>query len=222
MKIKKILFKNSIIQYFLSLVAALYIYFVSFSSSIKISNKHIPNYFWENKKPFILVFWHSQLMMISFSWKFKKKINILASGHSDGRFGALIGNYFNLRNIKTSDNKKNLSLRPVFKILNSNEYIGITPDGPRGPKEKISEGVIKIANKTKIPIIPIGFWSSKNFSLKSWDSFLITYPFSKCSFVWGKPIKIEGINNKEQIKKYQMILEQQINLCIKEAKLKCR
>ena len=72
-----------------------------------------------------------------------------------------------------------ISLRPIFKLLKSKQYIGITPDGPRGPKEIASEGIIKIAKSTNIPIIPVGFWSSKNFQLKSWDSFLITYTFFK-------------------------------------------
>ena len=111
-------------------------------------------------------------MMISFTWSYKKKLNILASGHSDGRFGAIVGKFFKLNNIQTSKNNKNISLRPVFKLLKSQQYIGITPDGPRGPKEQVSEGIIKIARKTNVPIIPVGFWSSKNFKLKSWDSFL--------------------------------------------------
>ena len=72
-----------------------------------------------------------------------------------------------------------MSLKSIFKLLNDNNYIGITPDGPRGPKEIVSEGIIKIAKSSKVPIIPVGFWSSKNFKLKSWDSFLITLPFSK-------------------------------------------
>ena len=30
-----------------------------------------------------------------------------------------------------------------------NNYIGITPDGPRGPKEIVSEGIIKDSKKNK-------------------------------------------------------------------------
>ena len=114
---------------------------------------------------------------------------------------------------------KSISLRPIFKILQSNNYIGITPDGPRGPKEKVSEGIIKIAKISKIPIIPIGFWSSKNFSLKSWDSFLITLPFSKCSFVWGEEIYIPKNLSDNEIQNFQKILENKINDCMSRAKI---
>jgi len=161
-------------------------------------------------------------MMISFSWLIKKRVNILASGHSDGRFGAIVGKYFNLRNIAVSKKNKNLILRTILNILNENSYIGITPDGPRGPKEQASEGIIRIAKKSNIPIIPVGFWSSKNFKLNSWDSFLITLPFSKCSFVWNDPIEIPEDLNDDQISNFQKILKEKIDQSIKRAKENCK
>ena len=219
MKIKKKILKNLLIQHILASIFALYILIVKLTSKINIEKDNYPNEFWQNQKPFILAFWHSQLMMSSFSWSYKKKIHILASGHSDGRFGALVGNFFKLNNIQTPNKNKSLSLRPIFKLLKSHEYIGITPDGPRGPKEIASEGIIKIAIKTGIPIIPIGFWSSKNFTLKSWDSFLVTLPFSKCNFVWGKAITIPKNIKDSEIMDFQNILKIKIDDCIKKAKL---
>ena len=222
MQIKKKILKNFIIQNILAFFASIYILIVKLTSTIQYENQSIPEKFWNSNKPFILAFWHSQLLMIHFSWKINKKVNILASGHSDGRFGAIVGKYFNLNNIQVSDKKKSLSLRPVFKLLSNNNYIGITPDGPRGPKELVSEGIIKISKTANIPIIPIGFWSSNNFKLKSWDSFLITFPFSKCSFVWSKPLIIPQNINEKQIQHYQKLLEKKINQGIKKAQINCQ
>ena len=222
MHIKKKLLKNFFVQNFLGFLTFLYIYAVNFTSSIQFENESIPNKFWNNDKPFILAFWHSQLMMIGFSWKKNKNVNILASGHSDGRFGAIVGKYFNLNNIQTSKKNNSISLRPIFKLLNDNNYIGITPDGPRGPKEIVSEGIIKIAKSSKVPIIPVGFWSSKNYKLKSWDSFLITLPFSKCSFVWSKPLEIPYNIQENQIQHYQKLLQEKINQNVKRAQNNCQ
>jgi len=218
MKIRKKIIKNFFIQNILVLLAILYIQFVKFTSKIRIENNNYPNKYWKDEKPFILAFWHSQLMMVSFSWSYKKKINILASGHSDGRFGAKVGNFFKLNNIQTSNKNKNLSLRPVFQLLKSRQYIGITPDGPRGPKEKVPEGIIKIAKSSNVPIIPLGYWSSRNFTLRSWDSFLITLPFSKCNFVWGEAIKIPKNLKDNEIIDFQKIIKNKINECIEKAK----
>ncbi|HJO13795.1 MAG: lysophospholipid acyltransferase family protein [Pelagibacteraceae bacterium] len=222
MRIKKKLLRNFFVQNILGFFTFLYIRTVNLTSSIQFENETIPKQFWNNDKPFILAFWHSQLMMIGFSWKKNKNVNILASGHSDGKFGAIVGKYFNLNNIQTSKKNKSISLKSIFKLLNDNNYIGITPDGPRGPKEIVSEGIIKIAKSSKVPIIPIGFWSSKNFKLKSWDSFLITLPFSKCSFVWSKPLEIPNNIHKNQIQYYQKLLQEKINQSVKKAQNNCQ
>ncbi len=217
MSFKKKIFKFSFTQKILAFIGYLYILLVGYTSKIQIKNSELPEKLWREKKPFILAFWHGQLMMIGHVWKSKAILNMLASSHSDGRFGAYIGNYFNLKNIEVKSNNKSTSLRRVFKILKDRNYIGITPDGPRGPNRKVSEGIIKIAVHSQVPIIPLGFASNKNLKLKSWDSFLITYPFSKCRFVWGKPIIIPSSTNDNDLDKYKVFLEEKINDCINSA-----
>ena len=219
MKIKKKIIKNYFVQQLLALVSVIYIKLVAVTSSIIIKNIESPQFYWKNNKPFILAFWHSQLMMISYCWKSETKINILASGHSDGRFGAIVGKYFKLNNIPTSSNEKSISLKPVFTLLRNSQYIGITPDGPRGPNQKVSDGIIKISKATQVPIIPIGFASSKYRTLKSWDSFLITKPFSKSAFVWGKAITIPKNFTDNQIEDYKNKLEKELNICVEKAKI---
>ena len=218
MKIIKRLLKNFFIQNILAILVVLYIFFVKFTSKINYINLSIPQSFWEIDKPFILAFWHSQLMTISFTWKGTKKINILASSHKDGRFGSIVGRYFRLKNIPINKNKSDQAIRKIYQKIKNKEYIGITPDGPRGPKEIVSEGIIKIARATNTPIICCGFWSSKNFRLNSWDSFLISLPFSKSCFVWAKPLHIPKETKDIEIKNYQKILKNIIDSSINKAK----
>ena len=220
MSFKKKLFKFSIAQKFLAYIGYLYILFVGITSKIEIINQEFSNKMLKERRPFILAFWHGQLMMIGHVWKSKAVLNMLASSHSDGRFGAYIAGHFNLKNISIEAKNKSPSLRKVFKILNNGNYLGVTPDGPRGPSQKVSEGIIKIAINSQVPIVPLGFASSKNFKLKSWDSFLITYPFSKCKFIWGDPITIPQTTKDAEIEMYRLFLEEKINSCIHTAKSK--
>jgi len=210
----KKIFKYSLFQKFLAYIGYIYILFVCLTSKIKIKNDQLSKKMLLDKEPFILAFWHSQLMMVGHVWKSKNTLNMLASSHSDGRFGSYIAGHFNLKNISIMAKNKSPSLRKVFKILNEKNYIGITPDGPRGPNKKVSEGIIKIAMHSQVPIIPLGFASNKNFKLNSWDSFLITYPFSKCNFVWGEPITIPSSTKEYEIEKYKIFLEDKINSCV--------
>ena len=220
MSFKKKIFKFSISQKILAFIGYLYILFVCYTSKIQIVNSELPEKLWRENKPFILAFWHGQLMMIGYIWKSKATLNMLASSHSDGRFGAYIAGHFNLKNISIESKNKSPSLRQVFKILNNGDYLGVTPDGPRGPHQKVSEGIIKIAINSQVPILPLGFASSKNFRLKSWDSFLITYPFSKCMFIWGDPIVIPSTVKDSEIEKYKLFLEEKINYCVNTASSK--
>ena len=45
------LVKNSLIQNFLALITALYIYFIRMTSNIKYENMHVPEFYWKNNKP---------------------------------------------------------------------------------------------------------------------------------------------------------------------------
>ena len=119
----KKIFKYRSTQHILGFFAAIYIFFVKLTSRICITNLQVPKLFWDDNKPFILAFWHSQLMMISFCWKSKYGINILASGHSDGRFGAIVGKYFKLKNIPTYVDGQNKNIRLIYNLLKNNKYI---------------------------------------------------------------------------------------------------
>jgi len=218
MSFKKKIFKFTFSQKILAFIGYLYILIVGYTSRIQIKNSELPEKLWRENKPFILAFWHGQLMMIGHVWKSKAVLNMLASSHSDGRFGAYIASHFNLKNVSIMSKNKSPSLRKVFKILKDGNYIGITPDGPRGPNRKVSEGIIKIAVHSQVPIIPLGFASNKNLKLKSWDSFLITYPFSNCRFVWGEPITIPSSTKDDDLDKYKSFLEEKINECMNLAK----
>jgi hypothetical protein len=68
--------------------------------------------------------------------------------------------------------------------------LAITPDGPRGPRYVVQEGVMALAQLTGLPIIPFGFYAHRKIQIKSWDRFQIPLPFSRCDLNLGKPIYI--------------------------------
>ena len=133
MHIKKKLLKNFFIQNILGFFTFLYITAVKLTSSIQFENESIPQQFWDDDKPFILAFWHSQLMMIGCSWKKNNNVNILASGHSDGRFGAIVGKYFNLKFFEDQNPIGIIGTFDVFAIfIMPSETISFGPLGPSG------------------------------------------------------------------------------------------
>ena len=57
---------------------------------------------------------------------------------------------------------------------------GITPDGPLGPRHVFKAGAIYLASQSGIPIVPITVSYGRFWRLKSWDEFLLPWPFT-----WG-------------------------------------
>ena len=110
--------------------------------------------------------------------------------------------YFDIKTIIGSSSKGGSeAIRNIIKSLKSGISIGMTPDGPRGPRMKINSAIIKIASLTGNKIIPLSYSVKKKIFLNSWDKFLVALPFGKGCFIWGKPIKIKkNISHNEDLK----------------------
>ena len=191
--------KNYFIKKFLSLVGALYIYIVYVSSQKTFINKdNFDKLILENKS-FIYALWHDQLLLSPFTWQTKNRIDILISKHKDGDIIADLVKYHGFNSIRGSTNnpskvkEKNTisSIRKIIKTLKANVSIGITPDGPRGPRHKVSEGTINIARISNKKILPMALAYKEQWVLNTWDKFIIPKPFNKICIVWGDTIDIE-------------------------------
>ena len=78
-----------------------------------------------------------------------------------------------------------MALRELTSILEKGEDVALTPDGPRGPKYRISPGIIKLSQLTGVPVMPIHIQYSSFWELKSWDAFRIPKPFSRVTVIFG-------------------------------------
>lgn len=183
-------------------IGAKYIKFVSFTTKWSFTNKKYVENLWKKNEAFILCFWHGRLLMMPLSWNKEKKINVLISAHSDGQLLSKTVKYFNIETITGSSSKGGSeAIRNIIKSLKSEISIGMTPDGPRGPRMKVNSAIIKIASLTGHKIVPLSYSVKKKFFLNSWDKFLVALPFGKGCFIWGKPIKIKkNISTNEDLK----------------------
>lgn len=163
------------------------------------------------EKPVIIVFWHGQqLLMLGvlkelFHNHLKRKIFVLISEHNDGRLIAGAINYFGLDSIagSSSKNAKKATIK-LIRALEGGDNIAITPDGPKGPIHELKHGVIKIAQLSGYPIVPMAVGCSAYWELRSWDKMKIPKPFCKLSYFLAEPLYIEkeldeaGVRSKAQ------------------------
>ena len=79
----------------------------------------------------------------------------------------------------------------MVDILRSGRDVGITPDGPKGPARRVKPGVLRVAQLSGCPVVPIGNALSRRLELaRAWDRFHVPLPFGRAAVVYGEPLEV--------------------------------
>lgn len=150
------------------------------------------------QEPVIFAFWHSDLLMqpyLYYQFRTAPKAKVLISEHFDGQIIARIMKFFKLGTIHGSTTRGGAKvLIQGLKSLSQGYDIGITPDGPKGPRYEVSDGVIVMAQKRHAKVIVFHCRPSRYWQLSSWDRFVIPKPFGHLDFYASEPIELEGLD----------------------------
>ena len=94
--------------------------------------------------PFIAAFWHGRLLMTPYALGGESaNVRVLISTHRDGRIISRAMQYFNIDTISGSSSRGGAgAFRRAARFLRHAGVLGITPDGPRGPRMRASAGVV--------------------------------------------------------------------------------
>lgn len=199
-------------------LGSLYIRFVHATGSWRILGDDLPKRHWAEDSPFILAFWHGRLLMMPYCWPKGRTIHMLASAHRDGAVISKIAAHFGVATTEGSSSKGGAAaLRAMLKRLKKGDCVGMTPDGPRGPRMRASHGVAALARLSGRPVIPVAYATAKGPRLSSWDRFLLPKPFSKGVFIWGGAITVKNDVSREGLDAARLEIEAELNRISREA-----
>jgi len=157
---------------------------------------------------FIMACWHGQLFMIPYAYtRFRKtpKVKLLISEHFDGDLIAKTLSYFGFGTIRGSSTRGGVkALLQAIKEIKAGYDLGITPDGPKGPRHEVHDGIVIMAQKAKVKVVLVEIKPSKYWQLRSWDKFIIPKPFGTIEYFISSPIDISEIgmdDAKDMIKR---------------------
>jgi lipopolysaccharide heptosyltransferase II len=189
-------------NFFIKIIILICYFFDKTIKKISLNKTEISNF------TSIYSFWHGNTLPLMIMNK-KKKIVVMISLSKDGNLLSKIIQKFGYIIVRGSSNKNGVSaIIESVKYIKKKYNLALAVDGPKGPYHKVKLGVIYLAKKTGIPIIPIICSSKKKIVLQSWDKFIVPFPFSKIVQIYGKPIYIG--ENDDVIEK-SIILEKKIN-----------
>jgi lysophospholipid acyltransferase (LPLAT)-like uncharacterized protein len=80
------------------------------------------------------------------------------------------------------------AFRELLQLSREPFDLVFTPDGPKGPRHTVKEGVLQLARLSGRPVIPMAFACSRGHRLPSWDRFLFPFPFGRGVFSFGPPV----------------------------------
>jgi len=184
---------------------------------VEVINPDIPRSFGERGIPVIFAFWHGRLLMMPFANQ-RKKLSFLVSPHRDGQVVGKALKEFGLHPILGSTTRKGFSgFKNMIKALQNGSDVALVPDGPRGPRYKAQIGVIELSRVTGKPIVPVTFGASRKIVFRTWDRFLLPYPFSKGVFIWGEPIHVNPDGDRAHLEEKRFLLECRLNELMEKA-----
>jgi lysophospholipid acyltransferase (LPLAT)-like uncharacterized protein len=152
-------------------------------------------------EPIIFACGHGELLMLPYLYsKYRKTphAKVLISSHFDGMLISKTIKYFGLDTIEGSTNRNAARvLMQGIRALKDGYDIGITPDGPKGPRHEVADGIIAMAQKTKAKIVLVEMKPTKFWQLRSWDRFIIPKPFGTLKYYATLPIDVSSLDMKD-------------------------
>ena len=162
----------------------------------------------QNDQNWIYATWHNNILMDALFLK-KQNLISLVSASTDGRIAARVLELMGNQTVAGSSSRDGTkALLTMIKHIKSGQRGAITPDGPRGPRYKLQEGIIYIAQKTGAAIVPIHIEASRQWIFeKSWDKHKLPKPFASVVISLGKPYRVPQKLSKEELEKVKVEFE---------------
>ncbi|MDR2692645.1 MAG: lysophospholipid acyltransferase family protein [Chitinispirillales bacterium] len=143
--------------------------------------------------PKVYCFWHANLLVVSYLFRNTGKAAIVSKSR-DGLIAAGVAARLGHAVVFGSSGRGGVgALREGARALREGRSLGITPDGPKGPREVAKPGAAQVAILGRASAVTIKVDTKSAWRLKSWDRFMIPYPFAIINVVLSEPIEpIEG------------------------------
>jgi lysophospholipid acyltransferase (LPLAT)-like uncharacterized protein len=161
----------------------------------------------EEGRPVIFLVWHGRIFIVPYFFR-RRNIMPLVSPSGDGEIAARIMSRWGYRIVRGSSS--HVIIKAWNEMKNELEQGGeviMVPDGPRGPNREMKLGGLRLAQETGAFLVPFTFSTSKQKFLKSWDRFLLFYPFSRVVAMYGQPFTIESDLKDDALEKERKKIE---------------
>ena len=137
----------------------------------------------------IYVFWHRNIIPMLLNRR-NENVVIIISSSKDGDYITEPAKLFGYITVRGSSTRQGSSALKEMIKLSKQHILAITPDGPKGPAQKLKDGALQLSYLTKLPIYAIKVNVLSAWIFKSWDRFILPKPFAKITVLYSDPFYI--------------------------------
>jgi len=161
----------------------------------------------------IVALWHQRIFLVlRYARRFGDFTpSVMISQSRDGDLIADFIRRLNFRPIRGSSSRGGReALAAVVADLLVHPLAAHALDGPQGPRGRIKAGIVRMAQLSGAPIIPVHISVNRAWILRSWDRFLIPKPFSTVWIRWDEPIPVPGTLDNDAFETLRLAIEKRL------------
>jgi len=222
----KRLMRSAVMQAILGGLVALWMTLVKYTTRWDILYPERVEPIIEGNEGFIALTFHSRFLLLTSAWKRSyQHPHVLISRSRDGAVVAWTCRWLGLSTVRGS--AKNAAKtkvkgggkagREILDAIESGGCIVITPDGPRGPRQRVPIGPFRLARLSGAPVQPCTFSVANRRQFNSWDRFILPLPFGRGQIVWGTPVHINEDASDDDIEAARARVEAEMNALMADA-----
>jgi lysophospholipid acyltransferase (LPLAT)-like uncharacterized protein len=165
---------------------------------------------------YIYAFFHEVMLFPAYYWPWPE-MHILISHHRDGELIAEVISRLGFSVIRGSTTRGGAgALREMTERIAAGNLC-VTPDGPRGPRRSVHQGVAYMASRTGLPIVGAGMAFKKHWRAESWDRFCVPRPFSPAACVVPEAVVVPPDASRETLEACRQEVESRMQAATLEA-----
>jgi len=161
--------------------------------------------------PATMAFWHDNIFLTTYYWR-NFEAAVLVSKSFDGEYISRTAQRFGYGVIRGSSSRGGAAaLSKMIDLSRRGIRIVFTVDGPRGPRHKAKKGVLLVASRSGVPVVPMIAVAKHQWVLNNWDRTQIPWPFTKAKVFVGKPVFVAENTDESALEEKRLELERKLD-----------
>jgi lysophospholipid acyltransferase (LPLAT)-like uncharacterized protein len=163
------------------------------------------------RQPIVFLLWHGRLLPLAHYHRGRHYVTMISQSE-DGEYISRIVEGWDYGVVRGSSSRGGTGgLRELIRHLRAGRSLAITPDGPRGPFQKMKPGALLAAQVTGTPVLALAAGIDRTWSFGRWDRFLVPHPFARISIRYDEPFDVPRATDEAGLERISLMAEEALN-----------